>query len=695
MIRQAFRKRRWLASLILLLFFAFACIPISPDPPAVTPTLPATLPTPSPGQVEIVWDTYGVPHIYGATDKDALFGFGYAQARDHLQDMLQQFLLAEGRLAEFFGPQYLTEDLKARAVLPYSDEELMAQVDPEVVELVDAFAQGIQAYMEEHRNTLPDWARQQRVTALRVLRFAHYAMISRALGEGLKEWRGTTAFESHPEASNQWVVGISRTREGVPMLLMDPHLPWSGINRWYEAHLVGDTLNVYGATFYGLPFIVMGHNGQVAWALTRNAPDLADVFLEELHPENPRLYRTESGWEPMRVQEETFLVKGQGKVTRKIYTTRNGIVVDLDKENHRAVAIALEGQDLYNFLAQLLAMNRAQTMEEFKDALRMHQVLLWNIMAVDVQGNMFYVYNARLHQRSEAWDRTAWRPGWNPQARWEDTILPFEALPQIENPPSDWMQNNNVMPWFVTEGLTMNPQDYPAYLVLHEASMNDRGQRASQILAQAQGWTLQDALDLATDTYILAADDTLPALFAAYEAASPTRKQRLQPAIDLLRGWNRRADVDQPGMTLFVFWWRQPAREQDPLTALEQAVDQMQRLYGTINIPWGDVHRIRRGQLDLPMAGSKPPASLWMAHGPVNKEGIVYVNAGSSFVMLVKLGPRVEAYSVKPYGNSEDPSSPHYADQTPLMSRKELKPAWFYWEDVLAHAEQIVVLERP
>jgi len=147
-------------------------------------------------------------------------------------------------------------------------------------------------------------------------------------------------------------------------------------------------------------------------------------------------------------------------------------------------------------------------------------------------------------------------------------------------------------------------------------------------------------------------------------------------------------------MTLFYFWWQRPPgeREHDPLGALEAAVEEMERLYGTIEVPWGRVHRIRRGSLDLPIAGSKDPSTLWMAHGPMDERGIIYTNAGSSFVMLVKLGPKVEAYSLLPYGISEDSSSPHYADQAPLMSRGELKRAWFYRDKVLAHAESVLIL---
>jgi len=239
-----------------------------------------------------------------------------------------------------------------------------------------------------------------------------------------------------------------------------------------------------------------------------------------------------------------------------------------------------------------------------------------------------------------------WRPGWDPEARWSSEIIPFAELPQIEDPESDWMQNNNVMPWFVTSGLEMSPEAFPSYLVMRKAGLNDRGRRASEVLSQAQGWTPADALALATDTLVLKAEEHLPEILAAYEAAPPERQRTLAPAIEALRSWNRRADVNQAGMTLFYCWWQRPPgeREHDPLGALEAAVEEMERLYGTIEVPWGRVHRIRRGSLDLPIAGSKDPSTLWMAHGPMDERGIIYMNAGSSFVMLVKLGPKVEAY---------------------------------------------------
>ncbi|GEM_PF-785164 len=657
----------------------------------------------APDRVEIVRDAFGVPHIYAATDEEALYGFGYAQAEDHLLDMLENYLTAEGRKAEFFGPSYLESDVQARAVLNYGDDELLAIIDPETLQLVGAFVRGINRYIREHRAGLPEWARGFEVTVTQVLRFAHYTMISRSLSAAAKEFRQHSAFmaASQPlgvsvEASNQWVVGSSRTARGAPILLMDPHLPWSGMNRWYEAHLVGETLNVYGATFYGSPLIVMGHNGKIAWSMTRNAPDLADVFVEELHPDDPRRYRTESGWERMMVREESFKVRGSAPVVRKLSYTRNGWVVHSEPEHHRALVVALEGSDCFNTLAQFLAMARAQDIEQFKRAMAMHQLLLWNVMAADAQGNLYYVYNARLHERSEAWTRAEWRPGWDPNARWSSKILPFDGLPRVENPESDWMQNNNVMPWFVTSGLEMDPERFPSYLIVPAASLNDRGRRASDVLWQAHDWTMTDALKLATDTLVMAAEETLPEIFAAYESASPERRRSLAPAITLFRNWNRRGDIDQSGMTLFYFWWHHVKRQraQDPLGGLEAAVSEMESLYGSIDVPWGQIHRIRRGTFDLPIAGEQQPPTLWMASGSLDERGRIYADHGSSFTMVVALGPRVEAYSLLPYGISENPDAPHYADQVPLKSRGELKRAWFYRDEILAHAERIDVLEK-
>ncbi len=677
--------------------FTLAALLIFPLIPLPHPALQAL------SEIRIVRDTYGVPHIYAASDEATLYGFGYAQAEDHLLDMLQNYLAAEGRMAEFFGRAHLNSDIKARAVLGYSDEELLSAVDPETIRLVNAFAEGINRYIREYRQALPLWAQDFEATAARVLRFAHYAMISRSLNAAFDELRqgsaaSTSALAGRPalvEASNQWVIGSSRTADGAPIFLMDPHLPWSGMNRWYEAHLVGETLNVYGASFYGNPFIVMGHNGRVAWSMTRNAPDLADVFIEELHPSAPTRYRTETGWAEMSMREELFKVQGQGTVTRQIYYTRNGWVADLEPEQNRALVLALEGLDLWRSSTQLPAMSRAGSIAEFKEALARQQLLLWNVMATDYQGNLFYVYNARLHRRSEAWGRAEWRPGWDPEARWSSEIIPFDALPQIENPESDWMQNNNVMPWFVTEGLDFNPEDFPSYLVHRGAGLNDRGQRASDVLSQAEGWTMADALALTIDTLVMAAEEYLPQIFAAYEAAPPERKEALASAIEILKAWNRRADVDQAGMTLFYLWWHRPARErQEPLVALKAAVSEMERLYSSIAVPWGEIHRIRRGKVDLPIAGEQRPPTLWMASGTMDEQGVIYTDHGSSFTMVVRLAPRVEAYSVVPYGTSEDPASPHYADQVLLKSRGELKRAWFYEDEVLAHARESYTLDN-
>ena len=224
--------------------------------------------------VRIVRDGFGVPHIYGTTDEAALYGFGYVQAEDHLLEMLQNYLAAEGRLAELFGRKFLSSDIVARAVLSYSDEELIAAVNPETVELVEAFAQGINRYIAVHRAELPDWAQDFEVTAAQVLRFAHYTMISRSLNAGLAELRGG-ASAAREEASNQWVVGDSRTEAGAPNL---PHGPPPPLDR--------DELLVRGPSGGGDPERLRRH--PLRGAVHRHGPQREGRLVHDQKRPGPR-----------------------------------------------------------------------------------------------------------------------------------------------------------------------------------------------------------------------------------------------------------------------------------------------------------------------------------------------------------------------------------------------------------------------
>ena len=638
--------------------------------------------------VTIYRDGFGIPHVVGESEEAVMYGFGYAQAEDHLEDMIVNYLTATGRLSEFFGEKYVSTDYKTKAlkipdhVYKYRSE----QISDEVYKLIEAFAEGVNSYIEEHKDELPKWIQNYRVKPEDVIAWGYYMALARSLGIAEEELKGVkTLFEE----SNEWAIGKSRTADGSVILLADPHLPWTGMNRWYEAHLVGGKLNVYGATFYGIPFIVIGHNDRIAWTLTRNGPDLADVFIEKLNPENHRQYLTENGWE--FVKEETIEIKvktatGYKVVKKKAYYTRHGLVVEYKPEKNTVYSIALESWGNIAMLEEMYRINIARNLAEFKKALEIQGIPLWNILYADVEGNLYYVYNARIHRKSEKYDHKKPRPGWEADAQWGE-IIPFSELPQIENPEADFIQNNNVMPWFTTINPGMNPEDYPSYLVNRNAEMNDRGRRAFEVLANATNFTLEDAMALATDTLILKALELKTVIIEEYGKAlkeGRSLSREVEEAIEILKKWNCRADKEEAGMTIFHIWYYFYLGSKDSLEALQKTVDYMLEKYGRVDVKWGEVHVLERGGRLYPLdGGTKLLPALWMATGPLREDGVMVCDSGSSFTMLVVLKEdMVTAYTLLPYGESENPDSPHYDDQAPLKSQAKLKKALFDLEEI-------------
>ena len=646
-------------------------------------------------KVSIIRDVYGIPHIYGESDKDVMYGFGYAQAEDHLLDMILNYLTATGRLSEFYGENYIRGDFLVHLLrIPEEASKYREQLSSEVVELIEEFCKGVNAYIEKHQNKLPPELQSYRVSVKDVVAWCYYIQLSRSIGDVVKELNVTVSYSPAVfcEISNEWAIAYWKTSLNANILLGDPHLPWYGMHRWYEAHLVGDKLNVYGATFYGVPFIIIGFNNKIAWTFTRNNVDLGDVFVEKLNPNNPKKYLLGKEWrsfEEKLIKIKVMTQSGYKYFMQKAYYSIHGPVIYVDFHNYRAYTISLEGYGVITMIEQFYRMNTAQDLKEFINALRLRGVVLWNILYADVYGNIYYIYNARIHMKSEKYDPEKPRPGWELDAQWSE-LYPFEKLPAILNPKSGFIQNNNVAPWNTTLDHGLNPEDYPRYLVGNRGS-NDRGVRAFEVLKKAYNFTLSDALSLATDTYIMKAEKYVPLILNASKGKelSPDVKK----ALKILSEWDYRADVDSEAMTIFYCWWMRYRGKGDPWKAFEETVSFMKIAYGKIEVKWGEVHIAERGGFTVPLAGGvKELPALWMASGPIKGNRII-CNSGSSFTMLVVLKKdNITAYTLLPYGESEDPSSPHYRDQLILKGKSRLKKVFFYLEEVEKNSETKIVL---
>jgi len=641
-------------------------------------------------------DTYGVPHIYGATETDTAFGFGYAQAQDHLDTLLRNYLEASGHLAEIDGETALEADVCIRLWKPDTRATAVYRnLIPSTRAYVEAFVGGVNAYMDAHPDRLPFYA--EHVTPQQVIAFI------RLLHIRLTEWRmPELRSPALSGMSNQWVVAPRKTDQGVTLCVMDPHVPWTPVFRMYEAHLVSeDGLNIYGGAPFGLPVIIMGHTGRHAWSLTVNGCDIGDMYAEQIDPAHPNRYRNGNEWLDMETWQETFRIRteeGFREETRTLSRTHHGPVIAVAGD--RAFSVRISADDIDDPLTVMLHMARAQNLEAFKTALDPLGLPLFNIVYGDTDGQIYYVYNERCPVRSATFDWSKPVPGWQHTAEWQ-TYYPFRMLPQIENPQAGFLQNCNNSPWYVTPDSPIRPQDWPSYLVSEE--QNDRSRRVFDRLSRNDRITVEETIALVMDEYCLTADRHWSALMTACERLlrEPTGlEDHSAKAIKLLREWDRVGNVHSTAMTLFTLWKircdaRFEAHEGEPdqgtrgqieTEALDETIQDMVARHGRVEVAWGDIHRLCRGDRTYPVGGSsRHTEAIRPVGGKLDDEGRIVADSGSAFTMVVALGDKTEAWSLVPYGNSERSDSPHFADQIPLWTQGRLKRTRFTSEEVAAH----------
>lgn len=669
----------------------FADVPVA----VVAEQLGDSLFAPPARRARIFRDHYGAPHIYGQTDRDVAFGFGFAQAESHLMPMLLNFRQARGQRAEISGSAYLEADYKALLWRIHSlSGERYGDIPKPARDYIEAFVAGINHYIAINRRVLPSWV--QDVSAVDVVALSRWILFLYAEQSGLPELRQKDLVATAPPlpGSNQWAVSGQRTTTGAPMFAMDVQMPYAGPFQMCEARLVSqEGLRVYGATFFGWPAIFAGHNDHLTWSMTLNDIDVFDLFEERLDPANPRRYFYQD--ERLRISSRRVEIRvrgepGQGvyEVERELLYTGRGPVYKMMDNWAYSARTSMESQ--VGVLSQLLAMNKAAGLDDFRVAMARLELPVFNVMYADVEGHLFYVFNGRSPVRSDAYDWRTAVPGWTPETEWRG-IHTLSQLPQVLNPPSGFLQNNNVAPDLVTVESGISPGAFPPYLGW--GSFNHRGQRALNWLLVHRNISAEDMQRLLRDDYLIDAEELKGLILRAYNRAWAEiydPEGQVGKAIHLLRAWDNRASVSSLGTALFLTWKARfdpmlaqlpeasrrdvLALEKIALVALRQAVEAMLATHGRLDVPWGEIHVLTRGDATFPMSGSTQGAAAlrqtWVASGD---QGAMAITGGSAFAMVVSLEQPVRAWSALAFGNSEDPASPHFADQAALQSRNAFK----------------------
>lgn len=668
--------------------------------------------------IKIYRDTYGVPHVFGPTDESCVFGYLYAQAEDNFWQVEDNYLRAIGRASEVYGDKTLAEDLLVRALdLPQLAVKEYEHAGQRERHIYEAAAAGLNYFLKRNPQIKPRLLTH--FEPWHVLAFASYEVyiqfVIQATGVSVGDFRtsaGGGGPGGTPIGSNAWAIGPGKSATGHPMLLINPHVFFFGPTQFYEGHLESaEGWNVSGATTFGLPFPVIGHNEDLGWTYTVNYPGFVNLYAEKFdNPRNRLAYRYGAGYRAATESSEIIKVKtGKGIETRefKLRRTHHGPVF---MKEGRSLALKLPKLGAGGIIEEWYEMGKARNLVQFKAALSRLSIPVFNTMYADREGNIFYIYNAAVPIRATD---TLWQEvvdGSNPQTEWLG-YHKLEELPQLTNPKSGFLQSCNSSPFMTTSEGNPDKYSYPSYMTRDFDT--PRARRSRLLLAAKEKFSFADWSHMAFDTMVVKARAYVPLIAEEWEKlkrAEPERAAKIKGALDALTSWDKTSSIGSEAMTLFVFWGealghRLEKGEHGPLLnilSLEEAVASLERDYGTWHIAWGEINRLQRRQTggeepfkdnlpSLPVAGAPDWAGTIFNFETRQEKGGKrrYGYLGDSYLSVIEFGPQVEAKSLLVFGESADPLSPHYFDQAQLYSGRELKPAWFTLADIEAHTESV------
>jgi acyl-homoserine-lactone acylase len=689
-------------------------------------------------QVTITRDTWGVPHIYGKTDADVVFGLMFTQCEDDFGRVEENYITSIGRLAEIEGESALYHDLRARLFMDTTQALAIYKKSPAWMRsLLDAFADGMNYYLYTHPAVKPKLL--TRFQPWMPLMFSEGSIggnISVVSTERLKafyEQRKSTSFvptfdhyERESIGSNGFAIAPSKSATGNALLLINPHTSFYFRS---EVHMVSQAgLNAYGAVTWGQFFVYQGFNENCGWMHTSSYADSMDEYLETIEKKGDNLfYKYGSELKPVRAQKVRLPYKSGNGVQYKdftMYFTQHGPIAG--EKDGKWIAINMMNTPL-NALSQSYLRTKAKDYASYKDVMKLNGNASNNTVFADRNGTIAYWHGNFMPRRNPKFDWEEPVDGSNPETDWKG-LHPIEDIVQVRNPAIGWIQNCNATPFTVAGINSPDPKKYPAYMA--PDAENYRGINAVNVLSRRSKYTLDTLIAAANDPHLAAFDDLIPPLLAAYQTVSGdalNQSKDLAEAIQVLTAWDRGYGKASVGQTLAILWGEKIQRmartraaanqrfdnlglsafvvekttAQEKVTALSDVLKDLTRDFGTWKTPWGEINRYQRltGKTQETYDDLKPSipvgftSSAWGSLAafaartyPGTKKR--YGSVGNSFVAVVEFGKRVKARSVVTGGQSSIPGEKHFTDQAPLYTEGKFKDVWFYPEDVKQHVEK-------
>lgn len=685
---------------------------------------------------EIIRDDFGVPHIYGKTDADAVFGLLYAQCEDDFNRVEHNYIWAIGRLAEVEGEQAIYSDLRARLFM--TKEEAIANYEKSpawLKKLCDAFADGINYYLYTHPEVKPKlltrfepWMPMyfsegsiggdiENISTEKIKSF--YEDKSEKSSNTAQVYDGLLRLnDDEPRGSNGFAISGKLTKSGKAMLLINPHTSFYFRG---EVHVVSEEgLNAYGAVTWGQFFVYQGFNEKTGWMHTSTRTDFMDEFKE-------KIVKTENGYNYIYGDEQRpvkaidiALKYADGEIQKEkkftMYKTHHGPITSAIDSTWVASSMMWNP---VNALIQSFTRTKLNNTKEFKEMMNMRTNSSNNTVYADADGNIAYYHGNFIPKRDTIFDYSKPVDGSNPATDWKGLHTVDEIITLL-NPANGWIQNCNSTPFTSAGKNSPKIKDYPKYMSINEE--NFRGVHAIRLLENTKDLTLDKLIETAYDPYLPAFEVLIPGLITAYDKSSNSNQQ-LKEAINLLKSWDFAVSKESVAMSLAHFYglrYLKEGKTPDGLTFMEKityfgtgspleerleifnkTIVQLSEDFGSWNTPWGEINRYQRinGEITQPFNDGMASIAVGMASGQwgalasfgaKSYEGTkkIYGTSGNSFVAVVEFGDKVKAKSLLAGGQSGHPNSPHFADQSQRYADVKFKDVAYYREDVEKRAEK-------
>jgi acyl-homoserine lactone acylase PvdQ len=684
--------------------------------------------------ITITRDDWGIPHIVGKTDADAVFGVIYAQAEDDFNRVETNYLNSIGRLAEAEGEAEIYRDLRMKLFIDPADMKAQYAKSPDwLKKLMNAWADGLNYYLYKHPAVKPRVIKQ--FEPWMALTFSEGSIggdIERVNLNQLEAFYGKTPVKATPQeeldrfveptGSNGAAIAPSNTTSHHALLLINPH---TSFYFRAEAQMTsGEGLNTYGALTWGQFFIYQGFNERVGWMHTSSGVDNIDEYLETVTKKGTGFtYRYGSEDREVTVRKITVPYKTATGMAQKeftVYRTHHGPVVR--EADGKWVSVRLMEEPL-KALQQSYLRTKAKNYKAFKETMELHTNSSNNTIYADADGSIAYFHANFIPNRDTKFDWTKPVDGSSAATEWHG-VMSVDQSPNLLNPASGWLYNANNWPWSAAGASSLKRTDYPTY-VDRGVEESARGFHALRVFDKKKDFTLDGLIGAAYDSYLPAFEVLMPRLLKAYDGAPASNplKTKLAEQIKALRGWDYRWSTGSVPTALAVYWGEELGRRvgdearktgvtadhymmnsataDEQLQALAAASDKLAADFGKWNTPWGDINRFQRltGDIVQPFndAGPSIPvgftSSRWGSLASFGARSYkdtkkMYGNTGNSFVAVVEFGDKVQAKAVSAGGENGDPKSKHFKDQAERYSTGSLRDVYFYPAQLTGHTEK-------